>query len=456
MSGLTAESAILGALVLTLVVMLSVGFSIRPSGAIPLLLLAEMPNSTYVTPGVRIGQLHIYPEDVLAVAMAAATLLRLQRRGHGLRPGRRLVILLAVLVLGVARGAAAFGLQSSIVDARGMLYFLTAAVFFSTVRLTPQLVRRMRNWLLLASGVLTVVAISFWAQHGFGTYVTSGARALDSLQALIILEATIFTVVVPPFRGRVLRWVPSLVGILVVVLSIQRTVWAAGLVAAAVLVVTRQRTEKTTSKAAPRVLVVLAALAVLLLAAAGPSSVTSDLAAGYQQTSTSQTSTFNWRLQGWSILIDRQVDGPRADLVLGSPSGTGYDRFINGSTVTVAPHSEYVSALEETGLIGLVLLVWVYASAITRSRRRLRSPTAFVSQIALLFMALLALQLTDFVAYSQGAIAGMMLGLALGMGSGREEQIPGGQQQDLHAYDYQDATLDDTNEDAPIVPGHKS
>jgi O-antigen ligase len=216
-----------------------------------------------------------------------------------------------------------------------------------------------------------------------------------------------------------------LVGLVVVVLSIQRTVWAATLVAAAVLVMTRQKSRGSKSRATPRLLVVAAVVAVVLLIAAGPPGVTNSLTAGYQQTSTEQgSSTFSFRLQGWSILINRQITGPPVDLVIGSPSGTGYERVIDGITFTVAPHSEYVTALDETGILGVALLVWAYVTALRKSRRRLRSPSAFVGNVALLFTALLALQLTYFIGYSEGAIVGLMLGLACGFVHGSPPRGP--------------------------------
>jgi hypothetical protein len=44
----------------------------------------------------------------------------------------------------------------------------------------------------------------------------------------------------------------------------------------------------------------------------------------------------------------------------------------------------------------------------------LRSPSPFIGRVALLFTVLLALQLTYFIGYSEGAVVGIMLGLAFG------------------------------------------
>ncbi|MHB1510720.1 MAG: hypothetical protein ACYCST_15555 [Acidimicrobiales bacterium] len=433
MTVLTLESALVAAIVLVVVALLSVAFASRPASAIPFVLLVELGIASSVTPAIMVGNLHVYPGDILTVALMAATLMRWQQRGDGLRAPRPLVVFMAILLLSTLRGVAAFGLQPSIVDAREMLSMLTAAVFFSTVRFTPQLVRVVRNCLLLASGVLLVIAVDFWLQHGFGTYAATGARALDALQALILLETTIFTILFPPLRGPVLRWVVPMAGFVLVVLSIQRTVWAATLVAVAVLVVVRQRSSGATAVAGRRVVVVAAVLAVLLLVAAGPSGVTSSLTAGYQQTSITQNSTLNWRLQGWSALIHRQIAGPLADLVVGSPSGTGSARAIDGSIVTVAAHSEYVSTLDKVGILGLALLVWVYMTALRKARRRLHSPSPFVGQAALLITVLLDLQLTYLVAYSEGWLVGLMLGLACGFVDGSDRDSTVDQSQHLPA-----------------------
>jgi O-Antigen ligase len=420
MAGLTLESALLAGILLALVSLLSVGFATRPVIAVPLLVLVEMGTAAFINSAVTLGQMHVSAGDILAVALAVATLLRLQQRGASLRPTRQLVILLAILLLSMARGAAAFGLQPSVNFAREILAMLTAAVFFSTVRVTPRLLRAVRNSLLLAAAVIVFSAVTFWLQHGFGTYATTGSRALNALQALIVLEATIVTVLFPPFRGPVLRRVIPLAGFLIVVLSTERTVWAAGLIAAAVLVVARPKSRGSTSVAATRLLVAAAALAVVLLMAAGPPGVTSDLRAGFQQTS-GKSSTFSWRLEGWSILINRQMAGPRADLIAGSPSGTGEDRVINGATVKVGAHSMYVSMLTMTGIIGLALFLWVYVAALRTTRRRLRSASPFVGEAALLFTAVLALQLTFFIGYSSGTLVGLMLGLSCGFTHGSDD-----------------------------------
>jgi hypothetical protein len=97
---------------------------------------------------------------------------------------------------------------------------------------------------------------------------------------------------------------------------------------------------------------------------------------------------------------------------------------MNGAIVTVAAHSQYVSTLTMIGLIGLALLLGVYVHALRGIRRALRSPSSFVGQVALLFISMLALQLTYSVGYSLGALAGMILGLACAFVRGNIQEPP--------------------------------
>ena len=406
MAGLTFESALIAATLIVLVGLLSVGLATRPAAAIPLLLLVEMAVSASLAPGTGVAEFHVGPTDALSVILMVATLIRVQKH-VGWRPSRLLVLLMLVFTLSVLRGLASFGLQQVAVSASEMLAMLSAALFFSTVRITPSLIRTLRNSFLLAFGVLVCAAAVFWSQHGLDTFATTGDRALNGLQALIVLEATVLVVLFPPVRGSILRFALPLIGVAVVVLSTQRTVWVAGLLAATVLLVARQKNRG--SMTTRRLFVSAAALAIVLFVAAGPATVTRDLQSGSQQ-----SETFSWRLEGWSTLIHRQLNGSTVDLAVGSPVGTGEDRVLEGQRVTVAAHSEYVSTLDLVGLIGLSLLAWVCGSTLVWSRRRLRATSPFIAQAGVLFVALLALQIVYFFGYSIGALAGLVLGLACG------------------------------------------
>ena len=86
--------------------------------------------------------------------------------------------------------------------------------------------------------------------------------------------------------------------------------------------------------------------------------------------------------------------------------------MIGDTLVTVAPHSEYVSLFQSTGLIGLALMIWLIASMFRRNIVNVRSGFSFSATVGLLFTALLAAQATYFISYSAGLIAGMIVGLS--------------------------------------------
>lgn len=386
----------------------------RPGPAIALLLLFEVGNAALITPGFAIGGVHVYLQDLFTVALFFAAIARIYAATELAMPPKALIAVIGLLLLGLARGIVTLGLQVAVNDDRELLQMLSAAIFFATFPITPSLIRAFRNWLLAAATFLSISAFVYWGRHGFATFTTSGTRALDGLQALIVLTATIVVFVFPPTRKPLVRWVVPVVGVLVVLLSTQRTVWAAGFVACVVLLLARQRHQNTGSTFTRRFLLVAAGAVVLVVVFFGPTGIRTDVTAGYQQTSVSQPSTFSWRIQGWSIILNRQIAGPTSDLLIGSPSGTTNTRIIGGQVTNAPVHSEYLESLTHTGLAGVALLLYLCLSCIGRIRRKLRTSDPFIAEGAVLFLSLLALDMIYFVGYSEGAFVGLLLGLACG------------------------------------------
>ena len=175
MAGLTFESALIVAILTVLFALLSVAVATRPAIAIPLLLLVVMLFSASLEPVSVVAGIHVGATEILSVTLVVATLIRLQS-GLGWRPSRLLVLLMLVLVLSVVRGLTPFGLQSAVLSAEDMFAMLSTAVFFSTVRITPSLIRTLRNSFLLAFGVSYAPPPSF----GLSTVsVPSPQRAIE-------------------------------------------------------------------------------------------------------------------------------------------------------------------------------------------------------------------------------------------------------------------------------------
>ena len=144
----------------------------------------ELGAAAGIAPGIALGAIALYPGDLLAAALAVATAMRWRNRACDRHLKRLLLAFIALLALSVVHGVLAFGLEESVAAARELLGFATAAVFFSTVSTTPRLIRSVRSWLLAASVVVLVGALGFWLERGLGTYQGSGERALNGLQAL--------------------------------------------------------------------------------------------------------------------------------------------------------------------------------------------------------------------------------------------------------------------------------
>jgi len=401
-------------IVLVGILLISSAITRSPRLALPLLLLVELGNAANYSGVILIGRFHIYPGDLLTVSLFIAAIVRWGQQSEKHRPTKILMVFTGLVLIGFLLGAKKFGVQTSVVADRQILAMCATAIFFSTVSVTSAFVKTIRNWFLIASAVVAAVALRFWVVHGLGTYATTGTRAIDALAALVVLESIILVIAMPPIRHSSLQFIIPLLGFITVLFSVQRTVWAAGVVGVAVFVLIGKKKQGALSTVARRGLAVVGLLSIILLVAAGPSSVSTSLSAGIQKTSATQSSTFSWRLQGWSQLISRQVHGSPIYLLIGSPSGTGSDRSINGEIVTVSPHSEYVLALESTGIIGTFSLLAICAGLLKKLKRRLRSQSLDDSQLATLCMVLLATQLTFFIAYSAGLIAGLTLGLSLG------------------------------------------
>jgi hypothetical protein len=399
----TPSNVLLLALVATVTVEIAVVMAWRPVVALIAVMVATLPTALGVD--ARLG-------DVVVVALGIAIVVRLTGSNR-LRVHGSLLVVAAVALLELGRGAPIFGFQQSVNESRELLYFLVTAIFFSGVETTPTLLRWFRRVWITTGGVLVISACLFWLRHGFGTYATTGERGLNGLAALLVLEATLIAIVFP-WRGGVARWIPVLVGSTALLASNQRTVWLCAFVGVAVLVLTSAGARRVENARAIRVGVAVAFVGVLFFILLSPSNLSSSLDVASSSGFAGQD-TLQWRVDGWSSLVDGQLDRSVVDVVLGRPFGGGFARRVMGETVpaTVPPHSEYVSTLLAIGFFGLTVLVFVYARVLWRLRRAARAGRSSTSLDSLLLLVLLAVEVVYFAAYSSGLTVGTVLGLAI-------------------------------------------
>ena len=251
------------------------------------------------------------------------------------------------------------------------MYFFVAAAFFSTVRVDFAFVLSLRRLWLASAVFLAAIAAAFWLQRGVGTFITDGDRALSSSAALLVLEATIFALVLPLPP----RWISmarsSRPGIGLLLLSDQRTVWVAGVASIATLYLFSARLGVRRVRQTASAIIAATFGALILLLASGVGGVARNLSAAYGS-GVSGEGTFSWRLAGWMQLIDRQRTQPLTNLLLGNPAGTGFRRVLNGEVISVAAHSEYVTVGLTLGLVGFAVLVVALCRVLRRLARLAR------------------------------------------------------------------------------------
>jgi len=228
---------------LTLLLALAVLVNLYPKLGLGLfILLAALWTNlrTPVAATLPLGELELSALDLLTVVMLGCGIFRaLTARS----PGRRLWpvwLLLAVMLVNVARGLSEHGLQRTGDEVRSWLYLLSIILFSATVAVTDA-----RWWRRVASayvGVLVVIALIGLAGTGLGAATTTvnldgklvDPRPLSSFGALVLADALLFLLGRRLHgRGGSLTAVAVLVATLVVLQ--QRTVWIAAAVACAYL-----------------------------------------------------------------------------------------------------------------------------------------------------------------------------------------------------------------------------
>ncbi|GGT30182.1 hypothetical protein GCM10010271_37780 [Streptomyces kurssanovii] len=303
--------------------------------------------------------LNLLPTDVLTVCLLFAALIMLRGRGRGAP-----ALLLALLVLtgyALVRGFGVFGVQAAGNEARtNFIQLLCAALFVAVHCAGRNLVRAVTLIWVLAACALSCLALLGWLNVGFGSSsdqimvdgVLINARPVSAAQTLVIGQAAMMLLCGRgSARGRVLA---SLL-LAVVILAQHRTIWLAVGIMLTGWLLSRQR--QTGSRAAAlAVLGSLGMLSVLVLSWGAAGGVTSKLAA-----SSEDDRTLVWRVEGWQALLPRLKELP--DWLLGLPFGSGYDRVLNGVLVAVSPHNYYLEVLLRLGLIGVAVLLLVYATA---------------------------------------------------------------------------------------------
>lgn len=358
-----------------------------------------------------------YPADILAVGAFCTALGRLLLHGLPARAGLLPVLALAALTgWSTLYGIAAFGLQTAGNDSRVYFWYVLAAVLYTaTAPPGAKLDRAVTRAWLTCAVVYAALCLADWAGAGLRPItdpvvidgVAVDPRPVPAAAALVLAQSAVLLLFplgsgspALPTRARAARWVPALALAFTVILLQHRTVWAAAAaMALAGWALRPTRAGRAVSGAVVAVAVCLAALANAYGAFGG---VGGTLAASAGEAQNSH-STFTWRVVGWQDLLH----APRSlvQWLIGAPFGSGYQRLIAGHLVTVSPHDYYLHVGLRLGLVGLVLLLVVYALAWRQLSQR--GPGVLALRVMIIG------QLVFFVAYPAFPEQGVLLGLCL-------------------------------------------
>jgi hypothetical protein len=367
---------------------------LRPSAGAWMLAIAAALN-TYSNPsGIVVAGFQVYPLDAVTVVLGLVVVARLV-----LRPRLNRAIGLLIVLLGVAllRGISEFDAQVAINASRGLLQFLAALAFaFVCLRETTWIVvQRIWRWLAVA---FMVTAAIFLARHGFGTYASSGERALISAQALIVGQAGVMALVTSVNR---LQRLFAAACFLTLLVSQQRTVWGATIATALVLAIGSGRLGNRQVARSVRVGLAVVGFGVVAVLTAGPTTLQRSVTQATSSAST-DSGTLGWRVQGWVSLLDGYSAKPPEDKLLGQPFGTGFARAIDKHVITVSPHNMYITVLLSLGAVGLAALLIIFAAALRRS-----------AKTSMALVALVVGLMVYSIGYQLFSVEGLLIGAAL-------------------------------------------
>ena len=361
----------------------------------------------------NIGGINVVAADVICAFLALIAGLRLLRGFvHISKPlAVPLIIFIAMLGLSYARGLPAFGLQHATNEFREFFYFLAALGFVLSFPF-----ERLGEKLLLVGvvGGATLAAVALIRLPMMGG-ITMDARPVPSYSALVIGQG-FFTGWFWLKTGRRLKLWRWLIFALLPFsfLMLHRSVWmalAGGL--AAVLA-----WDRAGRGGLLKTLVIGGVVGAVLIGLVAGDKIMLALDQAVEEATSSEESTFIWRLEGWEALLRQESGWNFVDLAIGRPMGSGYARTLGNSVVNTAeiesgviPHNYYLSMLLRGGVVGLVAFVGLYLKLGKILRRAAVRSTPSVYPAA--FLTLLVTQMIYYVPYSADFIQGLFLGGAV-------------------------------------------
>jgi hypothetical protein len=398
-------------------VVASVPFFRRPLGAaVAVLVVYLFEVWLYDLPPIQLGVL-LYPPDILFGLLLVATLVR-YGSGTAKLPitGWCIPLLFVLFSVSLLRGISAFGIQGAGVEGRNSFYFIVGLLYFSSFNYTRKNLRSIIRLLLACSTVMVAIAIIRWIAGFAGLdaslkWVGSGdsdIRVLYAWQALF-LSLGFFASLFLNISRQGPIWQRNLFYVLgpIILLLQHRTVWAVMIVGILWLGLHDGRFRKKAIGA------IIGMAIVGIVAGAFMFGHRSEIIAESLQNSSTNDDTLMWRVEGWYELIFNNPTRNTFDDIIGQPYGTGYERIISGGKIDYSPHNYYVETFLRLGIIGLLLLLRLYALGIQRLKSLPMQVNRYAYPDARFWALALVLQFVYFCTYGAPYVQSIFIGVAI-------------------------------------------
>jgi len=399
----------------------STAFVKSPNSGAALVLIVFALDTIFVgLPSVNLG-LNVYASDIVFALLFSAGILRYVEGYTKVTRTRLAVIVMVTLyILAFARGASAFGIKQAGQGSRLLFYFDAGTFYFSSFMfLRRQQERMVRLW-FYTTWVLIGVSVFRWVATIIGLGIastwermeTSPMRVLNSAQAMFLCIAFYFScITISGHKAKLQEKVLVYLLPPILILLQHRTVWIV-LIVGLMWIFSKQT--RALRRSLATALVVLAIAVPLIFFAFDPSYMIAMLV-----NSATDPSTFLWRVEGWSQLLG-DANLTMVDYIIGQPAGYDQSRIIGKTLVEADPHNFYVQTFLSQGIVGLIVLLWLYCSQTTRFWKLRKKKSRFPRYLPKYMLGVFLIsQMVFFVAYPPNYDQSLILGMAVGMGASR-------------------------------------
>jgi hypothetical protein len=301
-----------------------------------------------------------------------------------------------------------FGLGKAIGYFYSYFYLFSTGLYTYTFILqTSNLNVFIRYW-IGAAIILCIIAVIKWILIPLGyvdiTYYSVDAstylRVLNASQALFLLYAAIFSLLSKTYQWKYPGQQKYSILFFIIILVLQhRTVWVVALFMLVYVTIFYKFYKKSIFIFGFSIFV-LTSIIVLTIDQNIFQSIYSSIM---------HFSTFEWRIASWQAMINQNDYIHTGMVFLGHPFGFGNTRFVNHVLIEVQAHDFYVQALWDVGIIGLVIIIAVYALAMVS--KFFPNKSYDKKLINLLILS----QLIYFIPYSVDITSGLLLGTIIGL-----------------------------------------